>query len=117
MTKYDLKRRIKAARKSGGGRFPVDLQQAVNEYAELRQAGGSTFREVAAELGVNWHTMMGWRKRKVTKKKLRRVRVVKPSRRAKNEGIAKTVTVRFPKGVIVDGLDIQQVAELMRSLS
>jgi len=76
------------------------------------------FEEVAAELGVNWHTMMRWRKRKRPKKRaLRRVKVVKSSRRTENKASGKSVTVRFPGGATVEGLDIAQVAELMRSLS
>ena len=117
MTKYDLKRRIKGARRGRRGRYPADLKNAVNEYADLRKAAGLTFKEVAAELGISRHTMVGWRTLKGPKKKLRRVRVVKSSRRPKNEVGAESVTVRFPNGVTVDGLNIPEVAELMRSLS
>ena len=117
MTKYELKRRIKATRKRSGSRYPADLQRSIEEYAELRQAAGLSFREVADELEINWHTMMGWRKRKQTRKKLRPVRIVADRRQPKAKASAKTVTVRFPSGVTVDGLDIGQVAELMRSLS
>ncbi len=117
MTKYELKRKIKATRKRRGSRYPAALRRSIEEYAELRQAAGLTFREVADELGINWYTMMGWRKRKQSHKKLRPVRIVadRRERRAKQSG--KTVTVRFPSGATVEGLDIAQVAELMRSLS
>jgi hypothetical protein len=117
MTKYELKRKIKATRKRRGSRYPAALQRSIEEYAELRQAAGLTFREVADELGINWHTMMGWRKRRPSQKKLRPVRVVADRRERRARPSAKSVTVRFPSGVTVDGLDVAQVAELMRSLS
>ena len=117
MTKYELKRRIRAARKRRGSRYPVDLQRSIEEYSELRQAAGLTFREVAGELGINWHTMMGWRKRKQARKKVRPVRIVADRRQRQAKPSATSVLVRFPSGVTVDGLDIAQVAELMRSLS
>jgi hypothetical protein len=115
MTRYDLRRRIKAVRKSGGSRYPQELRDAVLEYAELRQADGHTFNEVAGELGLNWHTMMGWRKRSGRSGKLRKVKIVEPPPPEQDD--EKAPMVRFPNGVTVEGLGIDQIAALMRSLS
>ena len=114
MTRYDLRRGIKAVRKNGGSRYPQELRDAVLDYAELRQADGHTFNEVAGELGLNWHTMMGWRKRSGRSGKLRPVRIAK--RPPPEQGDEKTATVRFPNGLTVEGLGVGQIAELLRSL-
>jgi len=116
-TKEHLRRRIGAVRRHGGSRYPADLRKEIKRYAEARKAEGLTFRDVTAEIGMNWHTMMGWRKSKHARKALRRVKIVTPSTRPEREMSAKSLTVRFAGGATVQGLDIGQVAELIRRLS
>jgi hypothetical protein len=94
MNKDNLKRRIKAAQIRSGGRYSAGLREEIMRYAEIRKEHGWTFKHVAAELGMNWHTLAGWRKSKHAGKTLRRVKLVTPSALPEKEKDAVSLTIR-----------------------
>jgi len=117
MTDGDLKRRIAEAKISRGKKYPTELRQAINRYADIRRADGVTSKQVAEELGVKWHTLMHWRTGRPKKKALVPVNIIKSPLVSHAELTAKAIIVRLGRGVTVEGLDIGQLAQLIRSLS
>lgn len=95
-------------------RYPDDLRAEVADYARLRlrRDRKSRFR-VGKELGISDPTV----KRLIgeaTKTPLRRVRIVSPVAPPQS---LQTVVVRAPGGLVVEGLDPNGIAALVRALS
>ncbi len=101
---------LKARRKKRGA-FPSSLQRQLLSYAERRWAEGASTPVVAAETGVNRHTLAYWRAHQRTRTKLRAVRVVE------SENGPAGIIVHGPSGVRIEGLDLDGLAELLRRLS
>lgn len=87
------------------------MQRQLLSYAERRWAEGASTPAVAAETGVNRHTLAYWRAHQRAGAKLRPVRVVESE-----SGFA-GVVVHGPTGVRIEGLDLDGLAELLRRLS
>ena len=106
-----LRAAVLKARRKKRGAFPSSLQRQLLSYAERRWAEGASTPTVAAEIGVNRHTLAYWRAHQRAGAKLRRVRVVE------SETGSGEVVVHGPGGVRIEGLDLDGVAELLRRLS
>lgn len=95
------------------GPFEPELRERLIAYAQRRWAEGATMQDVADELGVSGHTVSYWRAQRRGAPALRRVQIISerplaPERR---------VTLRGPAGTAVDGLSLDEVAELWRKLA
>lgn len=95
-----------------GVRYSRELRRAAVEYAGRREAQGARRAAIALELGVSPLTLMRWLRdegrpgfRKVT---LREARV---------ESSARTAVLTTPAGFRVEGLDVADLAALLRALS
>jgi hypothetical protein len=117
MTESDLKRRIAEAKISRGKRCPTELRQAINRYSDIRRADGATAKQVAEELGIKWHTLMHWRTGKRNKKALVPVSIIKSPLEPYSEVRSRAIIIRLARGVTVEGLEVGQLAQLIRSLS
>jgi len=92
----------------GKGRaYPVELREKIIEYVRERRAGGGDLKTIGSELGVAWRTLEHWTR--AAKGLFRRVEVQAPP--------CSTFTVHGPHGVRVDGLDLDELTELLRRLA
>ena len=89
-----------------GRRYPRALCERVLAYAS---SSGQTLWQVGQSLGIPGATLLRWRK--PTRKKLRRVEVVKPV------VVPSMLTFTTRDGHQLTGLDVAQAAELIRRLS
>lgn len=108
--------------------FPEKLRLEVVDYAKQRRAQGTAVTVIAKELGVSHHTVRYWLdkadgvKRPKSRKRsgsLRRVAIAPEpsSSRATHERGAGELRLTLADGAYVDGLDVGDVAELVRALS
>ena len=100
----DLRKQVLARRQRS--RFSLELASRICAYVAARRAGGATMRQLARELGIAMDTLYRWRRDAPA---FRAVEVVAPPS-------ATALTVRGPRGLRVEGLDLAAVAELWRQL-
>jgi transposase-like protein len=116
----DLRRRIAEERPEpvGGSRFPAELRGEVEAYLRDRLAEGGTVHAVAKEVGVWQSTLRHWLSGvsgDPAAPALRPVSVV-PSRRQPPRPSPAAIFVHGPRGLRIEGLDLEGVAELLRRL-
>jgi hypothetical protein len=107
----ELKRQLAKVRGSRGGRYPVQLRDAVVALSDQNKALGKSHRKTATELGMSLQTLCYWRALSRSRgSKLARVAIVQePTPR--RELFVECGPLR------VRGLDVVELAELMRRLS
>jgi len=93
-------------------RYPARLRAKIADYSHGRIAEGASITRVCSELGVSHPTMVRILQEKPAQ--LRRVRVVNSNEAKQQRG---EVTVKGPGGLVIEGLDINGVAVLVRALS
>lgn len=123
--KAELEKRAQEGRR---GRFSEAMKAEVLEYWRQCQQMGATQETVARELGLSPWTLSRWsvQARRATGRAAKRSRQeaaaavpafhavkVKPEA----AGAGRAVVVHGPSGVRVEGLSVQQVAQLLRELS
>jgi hypothetical protein len=126
-----LKAAIAAASTKREGAPPEARAAAVALKLELRRSG-TTGRELAAALGVHESTLCRWESEPgvsgtaaapVTKRRgprFRRVQVTAPAatRAPMSPSVARGLRVAHaPSGLVVDGLDVEMLAALLRRMS
>jgi hypothetical protein len=110
--KDELKALVVRARQEKQGPFPETLRQRVLRYALERWRAGVPVKTVAEEIGVSGATLSYWRSQ-VTAGRHEKLRPVKVVERAPH----RAYTVRGPCGTHVDGLSLDEIAELFRKLT
>lgn len=92
----------------GRGRpYPAELQKKIVRYVDTRRADGVQLKAIGDELGLSWRTLGRWSPGR--ERGFRRVEVSPTPRTA-------AFTVHGPHGIHVDGLDLDELAELIRRL-
>jgi transposase len=95
----------------GRGRpYPRELQSKIAEYVRARRASGVPLKAISAELGVSWRMLSRWTSGGGPDRRFRRVEL-------RAVAAAPKVVVHGPRGVHIEGLDLEQVAELLRKLA
>lgn len=93
----------------GKGRaYPIDLREKIVAYVGDRRADGAELKAIGDEIGVSWRTLSQWSAD--ARPAFRRVEVARPTP-------SSTFTVHGPRGVRVDGLDLDELADLLRRLA
>jgi hypothetical protein len=125
MDRAGLRRRIaqaKATKKKSG--YAASLRQEVMTYANKRHGEGASFKRIAEEIAISFHTLMLWRLTSDNGCKLRKVKIVRGHRseQGDSEGTQRqssesTLTLRCTNGIYVEGLSVSQATQLIRSLS
>ena len=107
-----LRARILGLGKRGRGtRYPSDLHEQVLEHVTARRAQGVTLRAAARELGMSWRTVEHWMHAKARRMPvLRPVTIVRPAERVSH------LVVLGPHGLRIEGLAVDEVAELLKRL-
>lgn len=110
-TGSELKAIVARVRSEQKGRFPKTLQGRLLRYAAERWKSGKTLREVAEELGISGHTLSYWRAQLLAKDEsaFKPIKVV--------ADLSRTFTVSGGSHARVEGLTMDEVAELLRKLA
>lgn len=111
MTGARIRKRVTAlGRRSRGERIPATLREEIAEYARRRRAEGGRVREIATETGVSPESIRRWAVRaKPTEPVALPVHV-------RRDEVSAEIVVVMPSGMRVEGLDVEQAAELARRL-
>lgn len=125
MNRAGLRRRIakaKATKKKSG--YPAALRREVVRYADKRHSEGQSFKRIAKEIAISFHTLMLWRSTIESGSKLREVQIVRGDKSDRQDCETQgrrseetTITLRCTNGIIIEGLSVSQAAQLIRSLS
>ena len=94
-----------------GKRYPRALLEKMLSYTVARRRQGATLLAVGGELGMNWKTLARWVGERKAGPRFERVRVAAPLAAAPC-----AVIVHGPRGLRIEGLDVDGVAELVRRL-
>jgi len=106
----ELKQELSKLGPRGRGRaYPKGLMGKLLSYTLARRRQGAKIVEVAAELGMKFHTLARWLGEKQPAVGFERVEVVAPPS-------ARSLVVHGPRGLRIEGLDLVGVAELVRRL-
>lgn len=108
------------SRRKTGTRYPKSLRTRALAYTRARQAEGFSLQKIAAEISLAPHTLRHWLTASVStiapepadSATFQRVELL-PSR---SQPIP-TLRVHGPCGLIIDGLDLDSLADLLRRLS
>jgi transposase len=93
-----------------GRRYPAGVREQVVSYVAARRAEGISLRVAAQELGMPWRTVRHW-----VQGRGRRGAALRTLAIAATPG-ASTVVVHGPHGLRIEGLDLDQIAELLLRL-
>lgn len=98
----------------GRGRaYPKGLMGKLLSYTVARRRQGAKLVEVAAELGMKSYTLARWLGEKRPSASFERVEVVAPAA----PGAERKLVVHGPRGLRVEGLELADVAELVRRVA
>ena len=93
-----------------GKRYPRALLEKMLSYTVARRRQGATLLAVGGELGMNWKTLARWVGERKAAPRFERVQVAAPA------AAPRTLVVHGPRGLRIEGLDVDGVAELVRRL-
>ena len=105
-TEGPLRLRLSEGRDSRN-RVPAGLRAEVTAYAQSAQRDGQSYTAVARGLGIKVQTLMRWC-RVPSQPRFSKVLVSRPSN--------KTLTMHGPGGTRIEGLSVEQIATLMKTL-
>lgn len=94
-----------------GKPYPKGLMGSLLSYTVARRRQGTTVRAIADELGMSWQTLSRWTGGRTSGQRFERVEVVAA---APAEASSRTLVVHGPRGLRIEGLDLDGVAELVR---
>jgi hypothetical protein len=113
MTTEELKQAIAAlSAVKQTRRYPAHLRAEVLRHARARISAGASRAAVCEELDVSEPTLMRFLDGDKPRANFARVRIVEQRATAK-----RTLTVKGPCGIVVEGLTMTEVAELLRKAS
>lgn len=108
----ELKRELLVLGPRGRGRpYPRGLLEKILSYTVTRRRQGAELLAVGAELGISWKTLGRWLGARKTSPRFERVQV------AAAPAATKSLVVHGPRGLRIEGLDVDGVAELLQRLS
>lgn len=98
--------------KIGRVRYPVELKRAAAAHLEREVRQGRSRASISTELGIHINTLDSWCARgRPTVAKFQPVQVL-----AAPSVTKRTLTVRGPRGLVVEGVSVAEVAALWRAL-
>jgi hypothetical protein len=108
--RLELQRAIVALGPRGRGRpYPRDLLAKLIAYTAARREQGAKLLEIGNELGISWRSLSRWlAERAISGAGFQPVRVAQPR--------PSHVVVRGPHGIVIEGLDLEGIAELVQRL-
>jgi len=117
--------RLREGRRGGSGPFPEPLRAFAVRYLAYALEKGDTVKAVVKRLGVSEPTLQAWRRGQTPGSKARRseqktaplVPVVVHARKEEGPRAGATFAVVSPQGFRVEGLGLEEVAQLLRRLA
>lgn len=117
--------RLREGRRGGSGPFPEPLRAFAVRYLAYALEKGETVKAVVERLGVSEPTLQAWRRGQTPGSKARRseqkaaplVPVVVHPRKEEGPRAAATFAVVSPQGFRVEGLGLEEAAQLLRRLA
>ena len=98
-------------------RYTEAFRSEVVSLARARLAEGVAVARIARELGLRPRTLGLWLRRGPAPR-LRRVRVEREPGRVPNDGaVPRSLVLVMPSGVRIEGLDLDGIARLLRSIA
>lgn len=97
--------------------YPAEVRAKALEYAKERQAAGATMRVITRELGLGADTLRKWMKGEHGQHSPAVRRVAITSRLARSAKATGKIVVHGPGGVRIEGLDVDDIAALLKGLS
>ena len=113
----DQIQRHRADRTQPNLRFPETLRQEIVRYAGERRAGGDGVHAIARSLGLNDNTLYGWLVASRPGVPFRRVRVVATTAKSSAPETVRSAVLVTPQGFRVEGLDLEMLSALLRTLA
>ena len=107
-----IQQAVSALAAGGLRRYPAKLRSRIADYSRERIKAGTAVSRVCSELGVSHPTLVRILDEKPAP--MRRVRVVR-SKVTQEE--PRELVVRGPGGLVIEGLDVEGAAALLRALS
>lgn len=107
----ELRRELAACERGRGKRYPTTLQQRIKDWAQREIARGASTRRAAEAIALHPETLRKWLLGDACATALVPVEVV-----AEEAAPARRVSVVSPAGYRVEGLDLAEVAALLRVL-
>lgn len=117
VTLESIRRSISEMGKRGRGHaYPEPLRTEIIEYAAARRAAGVKIDTIGEELGIPWRTLVRWMPR-VRKGRFRPVEIADKVEALKvSPSVTPGPVVHGPRGLRIEGLDLEGLAELVRRL-
>ena len=91
-------------------RYPAELRKKLIGYIRSQRLAGVSVYQLGEQLGMSWRTVSRWTEDMSKRRGFKRVTVAEP------EPTSGGLTVQGRCGVRVEGLQLEQVAELLRRL-
>ena len=104
---------ISALRDGAQRRYPARLRSRIAEYSRERVKAGVALSRVCSEIGVSHPTLARILDEKPAP--MRRVRVARA--RARKAEPTQALVVKGPGGIVIEGLDVEGAAALVRAIS
>lgn len=106
----DLRTEIESSRDGRGFARPkAELKKRIVAHVEQRRDVGETMEQIAADIGVAKSSLERWRRTRSAGRRKKLVRV-------KVRATSSSAVVRGPCGLTIEGLGIEDLAELVRRL-
>ena len=94
--------------RGAGNRYPAELRRRAADYAARARQRGHTSGEAAEAVGVPWPTLKRWMEAEPVVAGFSRVVVADPG--------PSSLTLVTPSGCRIEGLSVEQAADLVRRL-
>ena len=110
-TREELQQALSTLEQRGRGKpYPKGLLEKLLSYTVARRRQGATLMTIGTELGMSWRTLARWLSGRAKSRRFERVEVVVPA------PTPRLLVVHGPRGLRIEGLDIDGVAELVRKV-
>jgi hypothetical protein len=104
----------RAGPRGAGRRYPPALRRMAVEYFRRRRAAGTSVEAISRELGVKRHTIVGWT---AMPEVAATAPTFVPVSVVADPPVGPRIVVLGPGGLRIEGLDLAEVAELLRRLA
>jgi hypothetical protein len=113
-TREELQQALSTLERRGRGKpYPKGLLENVLSYTVARRRQGATLLAIGTELGMSWRTLARWLSGRARTRGFDRVEVIRPTIAP---AAPRPLVVHGPRGLRIEGLDIDGVAELVRKV-
>jgi len=107
-----LRRELSRLETGRGRRYPPELRARVVAWASRRHRAGASWEDIKEELGLQWDSVRRWCQDTNSVP----VRALVPVRVVPTRAVERLVSVSSPGGFRIEGLTLDEAAQLLRAL-